>query len=356
MGNVFSFSISEILSRCLDCMVAKIAYIRHLQHNLSDLQAEYQKLIEARNDVTRRVMIAEEQHEMKRLDQVQGWLSRVEAVGTEVEEIINDSSQEIERLCLGDYCSRNCISSYRFGKKVAEKLKYMATLRSEGDFKDVARRVLKDSVNEIPIDPKIVGMQTIFDKVWRCLGEEQVGIIGLHGTGGVGKTTLLTQINNNFCNERNDFDVVIWVVVSKDHKVEKIQEVIGEKIGLSSESWKTKSLLYKAQDLFKILSKKKFVLLLDDIWERVDLKDVGIPHPDPNNGSKIVFTTRSVEVCGHMEAHKHFRVEFLENKEAWNLFQSKVGEDTLNNHPDILELVNKICLRLKPTYMGNLTL
>ncbi|KAJ0075180.1 hypothetical protein Patl1_34313 [Pistacia atlantica] len=39
-----------------------------------------------------------------------------------------------------------------------------------------------------------------------------------------------------------------------------------------------------------------------------------------------------------MEAHKHFRVEFLENEQAWNLFQSKVGEDPLNNHPDFLEL------------------
>ncbi|KAJ0075179.1 hypothetical protein Patl1_34318 [Pistacia atlantica] len=227
MGNVFSFSISgdEILSRCLDCTVAKTAYIRDLEDNL--------------------------------------W---------------------------------NCKSSYKFGKRVAEKLQAVATLRSEEDFKDVAQTVLKDLVNEIPIDPKLVGMQSIFDEVWRCLGEKQVGIIGLYGTGRVGKTTLLTQINNNFCNERNDFDVVISVVVSKDHHVEKIQEEIGKKI------------------------------------------DVGIPHPDPNNGSKIVSTTRSVEVNGHMEAHKSFRVEFLENEEAWNLFQSKVGEETLNNHPDILEL------------------
>ncbi|KAJ0006994.1 hypothetical protein Pint_30039 [Pistacia integerrima] len=101
-------------------------------------------------------------------------------------------------------------------------------------------------------------------------GEKQEGIIRLHGTGGVGKTTLLTQINNNFYNERNDFDVVIWVVVSKDHQAEKIQEEIGEKI--------------------------------DGIWERVDLTKVGIPHPDPNNGSNMA------------------------------------GEDPLNNHPDILEL------------------
>ncbi|KAJ0075181.1 hypothetical protein Patl1_34312 [Pistacia atlantica] len=204
MGNIFSVSISgdAIFSPCLNCTVAKTAYIRDLEDNLRDLQAEYQKLIEARNDVTTRVKNAEDQPEMKmkRLDKVQGWLSRVEAVGTEVEATVKDSSQEIERLCLGGYCSRNCKSSYKFGKRVAEKLRAVATLKTEGDFKDVAERVLKDSVNEIPIDPKIVGMQSLFDKVWRCLGEDQVGIIGLHGTGGVGKTTLLTQINNNFCN------------------------------------------------------------------------------------------------------------------------------------------------------------
>ncbi|KAJ0076184.1 hypothetical protein Patl1_34309 [Pistacia atlantica] len=288
MGNIFSVSISgdATFSRCLDCTAAKTAYIRELKDSLGDLQTEYRKLIEARNDVTKRVMIAEEQHEMKRLDQVQGWLSRVEAVGTEVEEIIKDSSQEIDRLCLGGYCSRNCKSSYKFGKRVAEKLRAVATLKSERDFKDVAGGL------EMP---------------WR-------------------------EASGNYR--------ATWRrrVVSKDHQIEKIQEEIGEKIGLSSESWKTKSLLYKAQDLFKILSKKKFVLVLDDIWERVDLTKVGILHPDPNNGSKIVFTTRFVEVCGHMEAHKHFRVEFLENEQAWKLFKSKVGEDTLNNHPGILEL------------------
>ncbi|KAJ0007728.1 hypothetical protein Pint_30046 [Pistacia integerrima] len=183
MGNIFSVSISghSIFSRCLNCTVAKTAYIRDLEENLGDLETEYQKLIEARNDVTRRVMIAEKQHEMKRLDQVQGCLSRVEVVGTEVEEIIKDRSQEIERLCLGGYCSKNCKSNYKFGKRVAEKLRAVATLKSEGDFKDVVERVLKDSVNEIPIDPMIVGMQSIFDKVWRCLGEKQVGIIGLYG-------------------------------------------------------------------------------------------------------------------------------------------------------------------------------
>ncbi|KAJ0007731.1 hypothetical protein Pint_30043 [Pistacia integerrima] len=169
MGNFLSssFSCDGIFSRCLDCTLTKAAYVSELKDNLAVLQTEHQKLIEARNDVMRRVTIAEEQHDMKRLDQVDGWLSRVDTMGTKVDKLTEDRSREIEKLCLGDYCSMNCKSSYKFGRKMAKKLQDVAALKSEGDFNDVAGRVLKDSVDEIPIDPKIIGMQSLFDKVIR---------------------------------------------------------------------------------------------------------------------------------------------------------------------------------------------
>ena len=43
-----------------------------------------------------RLVIAERQ-QMRRLNQVQGWISRVEAVKTEVGELTRNSSQEIEK-------------------------------------------------------------------------------------------------------------------------------------------------------------------------------------------------------------------------------------------------------------------
>lgn len=60
MGNICSFSIScdAVLSRCLDCTIRKAAYVSELEANLADLQTELQKLIDARNDVLRRVMVA----------------------------------------------------------------------------------------------------------------------------------------------------------------------------------------------------------------------------------------------------------------------------------------------------------
>ncbi|KAK9232170.1 hypothetical protein WN943_022413 [Citrus x changshan-huyou] len=293
MGNICSFSIScdALFSHCADFTARKAAHINDLKDNILTLQTELQKLLETRNDVLRRVIIAEQRH-MRRTDQVQGWLSRDEIF-----------------------------------------------------FEVVAERIPEPAVEERPI-PQTLGLESTFDEVWRCLGEEHVGIIGLYGMGEVGKTTLLTRINNKFFNTPNGFDFVIWVVLSRDLQIDRLQENIARKIGLYDQSWKNKRLEIKAADIFKILSRKKFVLLLDDIWNRVDLEKLGIPPMNTNGSSKIVFTTRSAGGCGLMEAHRIFKVKCLEHKEAWELFQMKVGRETLESHlqiPELAEIVAKEC-------------
>uniref|UniRef100_A0A2P2LU26 Putative disease resistance protein At5g63020 n=1 Tax=Rhizophora mucronata TaxID=61149 RepID=A0A2P2LU26_RHIMU len=65
--------------------------------------------------------------------------------------------------------------------------------------------------------------------------------------GGVGKTTLLKQINNEFIRASNDFNLVIWIVVSKDHKIQKLQEVMGYELGIASDLWRIKTLTGELQ-------------------------------------------------------------------------------------------------------------
>ncbi|KAL9460180.1 hypothetical protein AB3S75_003394 [Citrus x aurantiifolia] len=303
MGNMLQISIScdgAFFNRCLDFFLGKATYIRNLQGNVEALGTELVKLIAKKNDLTTRVVDAERQ-QMRTLDQVQVWLSRVDAVKAEADELIRDGSQEIEKLCLGGYCSKNCPSSYKFGKRVAKKLSDVKTLMGEGVFEVVAEEEPEPAVDERPFEPTVVGLQSQLERVWRCLVQEPAGIVGVYGMGGVGKTTLLTQINNKFLESPTNFNYVIWVVVSKDLRFENIQETIGEKIGLLNDAWKSRRIEQKALDIFRNLKDKKFVLLLDDIWDRVDLTKVGVPLPGPlYNGSKVVFTTRSEEVCGLM--------------------------------------------------------
>ncbi|GAY55216.1 hypothetical protein CUMW_162710 [Citrus unshiu] len=348
MGSIFQITCDgAFFNRCLDCFLGKVANTSKLQDNLVALETELGKLIAAKNDVMMRVVNAERQ-QLRTLDQVQVWLSRVEAVKTEADELIRHGSQEIDKLCVGGYCSKHCASSYKFGKQVAKKLRDVQTLIGEGVFSAVATEVVPERApepvaDERPTEPTIVGLQSQLEQVWRCLVEESVGIIGLYGMGGVGKTTLLTHINNKFLESPTSFDCVIWAVVSKDLQLEKIQEDIGKKIGLVDDSWKSKSVEEKALDIFRSLREKRIVLLLDDIWERVDLTKVGIPLSGPKNTtSKVVFTTRFVDVCGSMEADKKFQVACLSEEHAWELFRKKVGEETLESDHDIVELAQTV--------------
>lgn len=71
---------------------------------------------------------------------------------------------------------------------------------------------------------------------------------------------------------------------------------------ISDYIWNMKGEYDRAVEILISLRRKKFVLLLDDVWERLDLSQIGVSLSDCQNGSKIVFTTHSEEVCDHMEA------------------------------------------------------
>ncbi|KAF7839054.1 putative disease resistance protein [Senna tora] len=175
---------------------------------------------------------------------------------------------------------------------------------------EVAHKMPNRLAIEMPPD-ETIGLDLMFNKVWDSSGAENVGVISLYGMGGVGKTTLLKKINNELGKRMLDFNLVI----NHDEKVGKI---------------------------YHSLKQKKCVLLLDDIWESLDLKTVGVPHPKDNNfQSKVLFTTRSKDVYAKMQAQSTFQVENLTEKESLELFFMKVGEETLNSHPNIPKLAKE---------------
>ncbi|KAF2298077.1 hypothetical protein GH714_012004 [Hevea brasiliensis] len=97
-----------------------------------------------------------------------------------------------------------------------------------------------------------------------------------------------------------------------------------KKKGFFDEKWEKKS-IGKKEDIFHVLSGKKFVLLLDDIWQRVELGEIGVALATRKNRCKIVFTTCSHRVGRQMEAEKMIKVNRFDWEEAWALFKEKLG-------------------------------
>ena len=113
--------------------------------------------------------------------------------------------------------------------------------------------------------------------------------------------------------------------------------------------WQGRTEDERAREILKILRTKRFVLLLDDVWQRLDLSQIGFCLPLIQNRSKVIITTRSQKICTEMGVplQRQFRVEVLALEEALALFVEKVGENTLNSHPDIPHLSEKVAERYK---------
>ncbi|KAL1174827.1 hypothetical protein V6Z11_A04G043100 [Gossypium hirsutum] len=180
--------------------------------------------------------------------------------------------------------------------------------------------------------------------------QEEVSKIGVWGMGGVGKTTIMKHIHNDLLKQQR-FERVIWVTISKEFNVMKVQDNIASALESKEYLDKEEDKLRRAAILSEMLKNSgKHVLILDDVWDNVSLEEVGIPEPSGSNGCKLVLTTRSEHVCKYMGC-KVIKVKPLSEEEALVLFLNKVGPNIVQS-PTImptLKLVVNECAGLPLT-------
>ncbi|KAG4204194.1 hypothetical protein ERO13_A04G033375v2 [Gossypium hirsutum] len=196
---------------------------------------------------------------------------------------------------------------------------------------------------------ELVGEEAVRN-IWACLVQVEMSKIGVWGMGGVGKTTIMKHIHNDLLKEQR-FERVIWVTISKEFNVMKVQDNIASALESKEYLNKEEDKLRRAAILSEMLKKAgKHVLILDDVWDKVSLEEVGIPEPSGSNGCKLVLTTRSEHVCKYMGC-KVIKVNPLSEEEALILFLNKVGPNIVQS-PTImptLKLVVRECAGLPLT-------
>nr|VDD55934.1 unnamed protein product [Brassica oleracea] len=341
MSGFVTSVLDQAFTHLCSCFGVEVNYVWNHEKNLAALEDTMKVLRARRADVLTTVQ-RQESEGLQRLNEVEVWLTSVENIQNQVYDLLLTRRDELEKLCICGLCTKKLSSSHSYGKRVFEMLKKVEVLESKGVFEAIAVAV------ERPLPKTIVGQEKMLKRAMEHLMDHETGIMGLYGMGGVGKTTLLEQINNKFIEHPVDgVEIVIFVVVSSELRVEMIQDAIAEKLGFLREDWKQKEKSQKVADLYARMKTMKFVLLLDDIWKEVDLKEIGVPFPTRENGCKVVFTTRSREVCGQMRVDDPMEVKCLESNEAWDLFRSNVGKITLESHPDILELFKNMAVLSK---------
>nr|XP_015873416.2 disease resistance protein RFL1-like [Ziziphus jujuba var. spinosa] len=177
-------------------------------------------------------------------------------------------------------------------------------------------------------------------KFMDALRNANARMVGVYGMAGIGKTMLAKEVARQ-AKEEKLFNKTVIVPIPQTADVKKIQKEIAEHVGLKLDE---ESISIRAERCMshRLRQETEILIVLDDVWDKLELHEVGIAFENDRNQCKILFTSGSREVlCNDMGADKIFMLEVLSYNEAKDLFGKIVGDSMMNN-PDIQPLAIEI--------------
>ncbi|XP_058079924.1 putative disease resistance protein RGA3 [Magnolia sinica] len=301
---------------------------------------------------------------------LQNWLGKLKCVVYDADDILDDFTIEMEaepkveakrkKVELGDCFKKvgTFFSASKSRSNMADKIKEVgrrldaiAEERSKFHLKEV-ERVLEirggESTYSFVIESDVYGREEDKKEVMELLiskdNGEDVTVIPIVGMGGLGKTTL-AQLAFNDDRAVKHFELRMWVCVSDDFSVSRVTKDILE--SASDNKCDLQNMDQLQRHLREKLSGKKFLLVLDDVWEE-----------NPENwdrlkqllrggarGSKIIVTTRSKKVASIMGTIPSLHLTTLSEADCWSLFKQRAFVHGRQEHPNLVmhgkEIVKK---------------
>ncbi|XP_057431383.1 putative disease resistance RPP13-like protein 1 [Lotus japonicus] len=175
--------------------------------------------------------------------------------------------------------------------------------------------------------------------------DEKLGVIPIVGMGGIGKTTLAQVVYNDHRIQK-EFDLEAWIYVSEEFDICKITKNLLEVV--TSCKCDIEDLNSLQRNLKMHLLKKKFLFVLDDVWNenydnwdkfRTPFKHAGA------HGSKIIVTTRSGHVASIMQTLPPYYLSELSYEYCWDLFSKHAFDYGDSNVHQSVEKVGREIVR-----------
>ncbi|KAG5598163.1 hypothetical protein H5410_029533 [Solanum commersonii] len=143
-------------------------------------------------------------------------------------------------------------------------------------------------------------------------------VISITGMPSLGKTTLAYKVYNDK-SVSSHFDLCAWCTVDQEYDEKKLLDNFFNQV--SDLDPKLSENIDVADMLRKQLYGKKYLIVIDDVWDTTTWDDLTRPFPTVEKGSRIILTTREMEVALHGKINTDpLNLRLLRAEESWELF------------------------------------
>ncbi|XP_058115141.1 probable disease resistance RPP8-like protein 4 [Magnolia sinica] len=353
------FVVEFFLQKLLDQLIQEAIFLHGVRDQVEWLEAEFRRM---------RCFLKDADAKQEGDERVKNWVRDVRDVAYDAEDAIDTFLFKIASSrrrglvgCIKRYTFIfKLIALHKVGseiERIKNKIRTISESRSTYGIENIGQGAGTSSTglshqdwrltSPLAQEPDFVGFEKDLETLVARLteGELRRCVVSVVGMGGLGKTTLTKKIYNDN-RVKTHFHSCEWISISQEYGArDLLQNIINRYMVLSEEEFKKVEKMDVFQLRHKIseyLQKKRYLMVLDDIWTTVAWDSLKDAFPDMNNGSRVMLTTRNKDVALHADAQSSpYELRFLEADESWELFRRKTFPTQDTGCPQDLEKLGR---------------
>ncbi|XXG73193.1 hypothetical protein AAC387_Pa07g2153 [Persea americana] len=324
-------------------LLQEASLVEGLDSNLDDIRCELQSIQSFLRDSDLK----------NESNGVRTWVAQVRDVAYDIEDIIDKFMYHMTKNNFGAHgviynmvcLPRYCFSSHQIATQLQEIKSKITDIYERGKRygfveeasssrgKDTGedKKSFPESVHFVP-DNDIVGIEDNKNYLIRWLKdkEPQRMVLSVVGMGGLGKTTLVTKAYK-VVELKDCFHCCACITISQSYKIREILQSLIKELYKSNDAPVPHNIGQMSyEDLVSTLiaylqpnnsRPKRYVIVLDDVWDMNVWQDIKVALPDSGCGSRVILTTRNEDVASSLGVGSQvIHLEPLCPNSAWDLF------------------------------------